>query len=104
MALARFVLTATVTLTPEATAAISAAGVYAGDGLGTGSGGASTGAASAGKYGWLPAALIKGTVIYADSAAGLTTGLQVLYQAIGAANLRADVQGTDDIGHAGVSN
>jgi len=33
-----------------------------------------------------------------------TTGPQVLYQAIGAGNLRAYVQGQDDAGHAGLAN
>ena len=55
------------------------------------------------KYGWLPATFLPGTVIYADAAAG-TTGPQLLYQAIGSANLRAYVQGTDDVGHAALIN
>lgn len=47
---------------------------------------------------WLP-----GQVIYADSSAG-NTGPQLLYQAIGAGNLRAYVAGQDDVGHFGLSN
>jgi hypothetical protein len=43
-------------------------------------------------------------VIYADSAAGFATGPQLLYQAIGSSNLRAYVQGSDDVGHAGIAN
>jgi hypothetical protein len=47
---------------------------------------------------------IKGTTIYADSAAG-SNGPQQLYQAIGAVNLRAYVDGQDGLAHfAGVSN
>ena len=42
-------------------------------------------------------------MVYADSTAG-STGPQLLYQAIGASNLRAYVQGQDDVGHAAVSN
>ena len=58
---------------------------------------------TSGRYGWLPAACLPGTVIYADSSAG-TTAPQLLYHAIGAGNLRAYVQGTDDVGRAGLSN
>lgn len=45
-------------------------------------------------------------MIYADDTAPGTTptGPQQLYQAIGAGNLRAYVQGQDDVGHAGVAN
>jgi len=42
-------------------------------------------------------------VVFADSSAG-TTGPQLLYVAIGAANLRAYVQGQDDVGREGISN
>ena len=58
---------------------------------------------TSGRYGWLPVTFLPGTVIYADAAAG-TTGPQLLYQAIGSANLRAYVQGTDDVGHAALIN
>jgi hypothetical protein len=49
---------------------------------------------------------IKGTVILADNAgAPFVTGAQQLFQAIGSGNLRAYVQGQEDVGHfAGVSN
>jgi hypothetical protein len=50
-----------------------------------------------------PVLLLKGQTIYADSTAG-STGPQLLYQAIGAANLRAYVVGQDDVGHASLSN
>jgi hypothetical protein len=47
----------------------------------------------------------KGSAIYADNAgAPFSTGPQQLFQAIGAGNLRAFVQGQDDVGHAGLSN
>jgi hypothetical protein len=102
MALARFVVTANVTVTPEVAATVVAG--EPGTGGASGFGGAPTGAQSAGKFGWLPVTFLRGQVIYADSAAGTTTGPQILYQAIGASNLRAYVQGQDDVGHAGLSN
>ena len=51
-------------------------------------------ASSEGKYGLpgMPLTFLEGTVIYADSAAGFSTAPQLLYQAIGAANLRPYVQ------------
>ncbi len=58
---------------------------------------------TSGKYGWLPAAFLPGTIIWADSSVG-SSGPQLLYQAIGASNLRAYVQGQDDSGHAALSN
>ena len=61
---------------------------------------------SEGKYGLpgMPLTFLEGTVIYADSAAGFSTTPQLLYQAIGAANLRPYVQGQDDVGHAALAN
>ncbi len=63
-------------------------------------------AGSQGKYGLpgMPLTLLAGTPIWADSAAGFATAPQLLYQAIGASNLRAYVQGTDDVGHAALAN
>ena len=58
---------------------------------------------TSGRYGWLPVTFLPGMVVYADSTAG-TTGPQLLYVAIGAGNLRAYVQGTDDVGHGALSN
>jgi len=98
MALGRFVVTANVIVTPEVLAAVVAG--EPGTGGAAVFGNAGTGAMSAGKYGLMPALFTKGMTIYADSAAGVTTGPQVLYQAIGAGNLRAYVQGQDDVGHA----
>ena len=46
---------------------------------------------------------LPGQVIWADSSAG-STGPQLLYQAIGEGNLRAYVQGTDDMGDAALAN
>ena len=91
MSLARFVLTADVTLPPDALTP------------GTDGFGDATGTDAAGHWGITGATFTKGQVIYADSSAG-STGPQLLYQAIGASNLRAYVQGTDDRGPSGVSN
>jgi len=88
MALSRFVLTSTVTV---------AAGTVTG-----GSNGTATTAGTSWSEEW-PVTFVKGQVIYADSAAG-STGPQLLYQAIGAGNLRAYVQGQDDVGHYGLAN
>jgi len=88
MALSRYVLTADVT-------------VGAGAATATTYGGATTPAT-----GWSelwPVLFRKNQVIFADSAAG-STGPQLLYQAIGAGNLRAYVQGSDDVGHQGITN
>jgi hypothetical protein len=91
MALSRFVLTQTVILPPEVLTAIS------------GGFGSAGGTAAAGKWDITGATFPAGTAIIADSSAG-STGPQLLYQAIGAANLRAYVQGQDDVGHAALAN
>lgn len=91
MALSRFVLTSTVVLPPEVLTAIS------------GGFGSAGGTAAAGKWDICGATYPSGTVIVADSTAG-STGPQLLYQAIGAGNLRAYVQGQDDVGHAALAN
>jgi hypothetical protein len=88
MALSRFVVTNTVTV---------AAGTPTGN---------STGGASTPGTGWSelwPTTFRRGDVVVADSSAG-SAPAQLLYQAIGAGNLRAYVQGTDDKGPSGVSN
>ena len=54
------------------------------------------------KYGSLPATFLPGMVIWADSTAG-STGPQLLYQVIGAGNLRAYTD-TDAVGHAALAN
>ena len=95
------------TLTPDAVAAVVAGEPGTGGPAGFGS--LATiipSALSEGKYGLpgMPLTLLAGTTIYADFAAGFATGAQLLYQAIGAGNLRAYVQGQDDIGHAALAN
>jgi hypothetical protein len=102
MALARFVLTASVTLTPDVAATLVAG--EPGTGAPAGPGNAATAAsATSGKFGLWGMTLLKGTAVYADSAAG-SSGPQLLYQAIGAGNLRAFADGTDNVGHACLSN
>ena len=54
--------------------------------------------------GYFQVRIPKGTVVYADSSGG-NTGPQLLYQSLNALSaLRAFVQGTDDVGHAGLAN
>jgi hypothetical protein len=91
MALSRFVLTSTVILPPEVLTAVS------------GGFGAAGGTPAAGKWDITGATFPVGTVIMADSSAG-SAGAQLLYQAIGAGNLRPYVQGQDDVGHAALAN
>jgi hypothetical protein len=107
MALSRFVVTSTVTVTPDALATPVAGEPGTGGAAGFGSAATIVPAVgSEGKYGLpgMPLTFIEGTTIYADSAAGFATGAQLLYQAIGAANLRPYVQGSDDVGHAALAN
>ena len=107
MALSRFVLTATVTLTPDAVAAVVAGEPGTGGPAGFGNSATIVAAAgSVGKFGLpgMPLTLLAGTPIWADSAAGFDSGAKLLYTAIGSANLRAFTQGTDDVGHAALSN
>ncbi len=106
MALARYVLTANVTLTPDTVAAIVAG--EPGTGGPAGFGNSATiipSALSQGKYGLpgMPLTLLAGTPVWADSAAGFATAPQLLYQAIGAGNLRAWLD-TDAVGHASLAN
>lgn len=88
MALARYVLTATVTVTPGTPATLVAGEPATGGAFGTG---ATTGGPL------YPSTFIKGTPIILDSGSAL-------YAAIGAGNLRAFVPGTDDVGHAALGN
>jgi hypothetical protein len=90
MALTRYVLTATVTV-----AAGTASTLVAGE-PGTG-GAAGFGSASTTGGPLFPQTFIKGTPIVLDPASAL-------YTAIGAGNLRAFVQGQDDVGHAALGN
>lgn len=88
MALNRYVLTATVTVTPGAPAVLVAGEPATGGAFGTG---ATTGGPL------MPSTLIKGTPIILDPASAM-------YAAIGAGNLRAYVPGQDDVGHAALGN
>lgn len=101
MALGRFVIGATVTL-PAGTPAADANGF----GLVTWAG-AGTGATLQ-WAGGLPATFFAGQVIVADSSApgANPTGAQQLYTALTAAsaNLRPFVDGSDSVGHYGLSN
>jgi hypothetical protein len=90
MALNRYVLTATVTV-----AAGTAATLVAGE-PGTGAPAGPGNAATTGGPLW-PTTYLRNTVIVLDPAGSLFT-------AIGAGNLRAYVQGTDDRGPSGLAN
>lgn len=102
MALSRFVVTASVTLTPDVVATVVAGEPGTGGPAGFGNAATGGGVGSAGKFGLFPMNYPAGTVIMADSTAG-NTGPQLLYQAFGA-NIRPYVQGQDDVGHAALSN
>lgn len=101
MALSRFVVTSTVTLTPDTLAAVTAGEPGTGGAAGYGNAATVTPGTS-GKYELWSPQIQAGTVIYADSTAG-STGPQLLYQAIGAGNLRPWVDGQDSY-RGGVSN
>jgi hypothetical protein len=104
MALARYVLTSTVTLTPDAVAVVVAGEPQTGGPAGYGNSATIIPSAlSEGKLGLWPVTILAGTAIYADSTAGFTAP-QLLYQAIGAGNLTAWVDGTSTVGHAALSN
>jgi hypothetical protein len=96
----RFVLTATGVLPPDPVAAITAGEPGTGGAAGYGN---SAFTDAAGHWGSSGATFPVGTVIFADSSVG-TTGPQLLYAAIGAGNLRAYVQGQDDVGHQALAN
>ena len=107
MALSRFVVTALVTVTPDALATPTAGEPGTGGAAGYGNSATVVPVVgSEGKYGLpgMPLTFRPGDVIVADSTAGFATGPQLLYQAIGAGNLRAYVHGQDDVGHAALSN
>ena len=91
MALNRYVLTSTVVV-----AAGTATTVVAGEPGTGGAAGFGNESISAGAEDW-PTTFVAGTVIVLDP-----TG--ALYTAIGGGNLRAYVQGQDDVGHAALSN
>jgi hypothetical protein len=91
MAPSRYVLTSTVTVA-AGTVATAVAG-EPGTGGAAGNGNSST---TGGEALW-PTVYIEGTAIVLDPAGAL-------YAAIGAGNLRAYVQGQDEVGHAALSN
>lgn len=84
-------LTATVTVPAGTPAAVVAGEPGTGGAAGYGNASTSDG------FGLWPQTFIQGTAIVLDPAGAL-------YTAIGAGNLRAYVQGQDDIGHAGLAN
>jgi hypothetical protein len=88
MALARFVVTARV---------VVAAGAAT-----LGANGSASTPGTAWSELW-PVTFVPGQIVYADSSAG-STPAQLLYQAIGAGNLRTWVDGQDTVGHAALSN
>jgi hypothetical protein len=93
MALARYVVTAQVTIPAGSFTLDSGAGLRDGTGSWAGAAGA-----------WaegFPVTFVKGQSIMLDSAAG---GGLALYTAIGAANLVPAVDGTDRVGRSGISN
>jgi hypothetical protein len=103
MALSRFVVTAKITVTPDVAAA-----VVAGEGMTQNLFGSSPTASpgTVDDFGLWAGTYQPGTVIYADSSGPSSppTGPQLLYQAIGSGNLRAFVDGQDDVGHAALAN
>jgi hypothetical protein len=92
MALNRYVLTADVSI-----AASSAAAVVAGEPSSGGEAGYGSDEVVTGGEGYFTVVLLKNTVIMLDPAGAVFTD-------IGSGNLRAYVQGQDDVGHAGLSN
>ncbi len=91
MTLSRYVLTATVTVPAGTPSPVTAGEPGTGGAAGFGSASISAG------YGIFPQTFIAGTAIVLDSASPL-------YTAIGAGNLRAFADGTDNVGHAALSN
>lgn len=98
MALARWVLTADVTLPAGAfTENLYAAAGTPVNGTGSNAQGAGLWGSNGGSF------FRKGMIIWADSAGG-NGGASALYTAIGAANLRAFVDGQDTVGRHGTAN
>jgi len=91
VALNKYVLTATVTV-----AAGTVATPVAGEPGTGGAAGFGNTATSAG-IGYFPQTFVKGTAIVLDPAGAV-------FAAIGAGNLRAYTQGTDDVGHGALAN
>jgi len=107
MAISRFVLTGPVTVTADTLATVVAGEPGTGGAAGYGSS-ATAPSGTQGKFGLFASAATGGTwqqgmVIYASSNSA-DGGAYLLWQAIGAANLRAYVPGQDDVGHAALGN
>jgi hypothetical protein len=105
MALARYVVTASVTLTPDTVAAV--VGGEPGTGGPAGFGDSATivpAAGSEGKFGMWAMLIPVGSIVYADNSGGFASGPVLLYQAIGSGNLTAYRDGIDNVGHAALGN
>jgi hypothetical protein len=90
VALNRYVLTSTVTVTPGAAATLTPGEPGTGGAAGYGSAATASGPL-------LPLMFVKGTTIVLDPAGAV-------YAAIGAGNLRAFTDGQDTAGHAALAN
>jgi hypothetical protein len=97
VALNRYVLTSTVTLTPDTVATVVAGEPGTGGAAGFGSS-ASVSPSTATKWGLWPLVYLAGTPVVLDPAGALYSALG------GATNLRAWVDGTDNNGHQALSN
>ena len=97
MALNRYVLTSTVTLSPDTAATVTAGEPGTGGAAGFGSS-ASVSPATATKFGLWPLVFLVSTPVYLDPAGALYSALG------GAANLRTWIDGTDNVSHAALSN
>lgn len=103
MALTKYVTTAAVNLTQDVPATVVAGEPGTGGAAGFGNA-ATPSPGMGGKFGLFAGSFLpKGTVVMADSSAG-TTGPQLLYQAIGAGNLRAYTAVQESGGIDGLSN
>jgi hypothetical protein len=97
MALSRYVLTSTVTLSPDTLATATPGEPGTGGAAGYGSS-ASVSPATATKFGIWPLVFLVNTPVYLDPAGAL------YYALGGATNLRAWIDGTDNNGHQALSN
>lgn len=96
MALNCYVLTSTVTMTPDTVATVVADEPGTGGAAGFGSS-ASVSPATAGKTGLWPQTFLAGQAIVLDPAGAL-------FAAIGGSNVRAWIDGTDTVSHQALSN
>jgi hypothetical protein len=96
MALNRYILLSTVTVTADTLATVVAGEPGTGGAAGYGSS-ASVSPSTAGKWGIWPQTFLSGQAIYLDPAGAL-------YSAIGGSNVRAWIDGTDNVSHQALSN